>query len=68
MTASSLFTQPWLVLARAATTKSRAILLVALTCLAAFSQVASANAAKSQAPAVTAFPVTATTLQHGSPD
>ncbi|MBO9492494.1 efflux RND transporter periplasmic adaptor subunit [Thalassotalea sp. G20_0] len=63
MTASSLFTQPGLVLARALTTKSRAILLVALTCLAAFSQVASATAAKSQAPAVTAFPVTATTLQ-----
>ncbi|WBA83858.1 efflux RND transporter periplasmic adaptor subunit [Endozoicomonas sp. GU-1] len=64
MTASSLFTQPGLVLARAATTKSRAILLVALTCLAVFSQVASATAAKSQAPAVTAFPVTATTLQQ----
>ncbi|WP_422448140.1 MULTISPECIES: efflux RND transporter periplasmic adaptor subunit [unclassified Endozoicomonas] len=64
MTANSLFTQPGLVLARAATTKSRAILLVALTCLAAFSQVASATAAKSQAPTVTAFPVTATTLQQ----
>ena len=64
MTANSLFTQPGLVLARAATTKSRAILLVALTCLAAFSQIASATAAKSQAPAVTAFPVTATTLQQ----
>lgn len=64
MTASSLFTQPGLVLARALTTKSRAILLIALTGLAAFSQVASATAAKSQAPTVTAFPVTATTLQQ----
>ncbi|MBO9481300.1 efflux RND transporter periplasmic adaptor subunit [Salinisphaera sp. G21_0] len=64
MTASSLFTQPGLVLARALTIKSRAILLIALTGLAAFSQVASATAAKSQAPAVTAFPVTATTLQQ----
>ncbi|USE39278.1 efflux RND transporter periplasmic adaptor subunit [Endozoicomonas sp. SCSIO W0465] len=65
MTASSFFTQPGLVFARALPSKPGTILVIALTCLATITQAPLSHAdPKREAPAVTAFPVMETTLQQ----